>query len=128
MLVQTPDGSFPYTNSHRLFSSSTQESPSMNKSIGLYFYIYVFLVVCQCPAVVYYTKKRSWQWCEMSKKIEKQGTKGVDLCDESMKLASWPRRELFNAGAFSWDLTEGRRHRCTKSWIKVCLQAYISVF
>ena len=52
--VPTPNSSFVCANSPRLLYCSTQVSPLMN-NIRLYFYISVFLVVCQDPAVVYYT-------------------------------------------------------------------------
>ena len=49
--VQTPDSFFLCANSLRLLSFSTQVSPLKNKNIRLYFYIYVFLTICQDAAV-----------------------------------------------------------------------------
>ena len=45
----------------KLLSCSTPASPSTNKNIRLYFYIYVSLVVCQDTAVVYYISRCNLQ-------------------------------------------------------------------
>ena len=57
----------------RTLSDWSQTSPSKNKNIGLYSYIYVFLVVCQDPTVVYctvqcvcYNSYRRRKWTEQA--------------------------------------------------------------
>ena len=64
------------------------QSPLKNKNIRLYFYIYIFLAVCQDLAVVYYMIG-NWQWFWWPLDTSQSSADGLACCTTTPQQSCW---------------------------------------